>query len=244
MGQSERERRAAAQARLQAAGITPPKKSGGATRGLVIGAVVLVFAVVTGLYLAWQNYTAGAEPAYPVARDGAVVRAGDQAAPVTVDVYEDYLCPTCQQFERIYRDQLTRAMNDGTIKVNYHTIAILDDRSTPPGYSTRAGNAALCAVDAGIYPAYHSRLYVDQPRQGTAGLSVEQLTALGTELGATGDFGGCVAGQAGTQSIVDATEAAIANPAAAPGGRFATPTVLVDGRMADLTNSDWLSNIT
>lgn len=244
MAQSERERRQAAESRLHAAGITPPKKPGGAARGLVIGAVVLVFALAGGLYLAWQNYTAGAEPTYPVARDGAVVRAGDQAAPVTVDVYEDYLCPTCQQFERIYRDQLTRGMNDGTIKVNYHTIAILDDRSAPPGYSTRAGNAALCAVDAGIYPAYHSRLYVDQPRQGAAGLSVEQLTALGTELGATGEFGGCVAGQGGTPSIVDATDAAVANPAAAPGGRFATPTVLVDGRMADLSNSDWLSNVT
>ncbi|MEV1295831.1 thioredoxin domain-containing protein [Pseudonocardia sp. NPDC049635] len=244
MTQSERERRAAAQARLQAAGITPPKKSGLGARGVVIGAVVLVVALAAGLYLAWQNYTAGAEPAYPVARDGAVVRAGDQAAPVTIDVYEDYLCPTCQQFERIYRDQLTRGMNEGKIKVNYHTIAILDDRSAPPGYSTRAGNAALCAVDAGIYPAYHSRLYVDQPRQGTAGLTIEQLTALGTELGATGDFGGCVAAQGGTGSIVDATDAAVANPAAAPQGRFATPTVLVDGRMADLTNADWLSDVT
>ena len=242
MGRSERDRRQAAQARLQSAGIDPPRRSGGAARGVAIGAVVLVVALVAGLYVAWQNYAAPAEATYPVARDGVVVTAGNPAAPVTVDVYEDYLCPACKQFEQIYGDEITAALNDGRAKVNYHHIAILDDRSAPPGYSTRAGNAALCAADAGIFPAYHARLYADQPAEGAAGKTVEELTALGTELGATGDFGGCVARQENSQAIADATEAAASDPAAAPGGRFGTPTVLVDGSKIDINDSGWLSN--
>lgn len=242
MGRSERDRRQAAQARLQAAGIQPPKASGGAGRGLAIAGVVLVAALATGVYVAWQNYVAGTEPAYAVARAGVVVTAGDPAAPVTVDIYEDYLCPACKQFEQVYGDEVTTALNDGQAKVNYHHISILDDRSNPPGYSSRAGNAALCAADAAIFPAYHDRLYGDQPGQGAAGRTVEELTALGTELGATGDFGGCVGRQADTQAIADATGAAAGNPAVAPGGRFGTPTVLVNGAKIDINDSGWLSN--
>lgn len=244
MGRSERERRQAAQARLHSAGITPPRRAGGAGRGLAIAGVVLLVALVAGGYVAWQNYGSSTEPTYPVARDGVVVTAGDPAAPVTVDVYEDYLCPACAQFERIYADEITTALNEGRAKVAYHHIAILDDRSSPPGYSTRAANAALCAADAGIFPAYHARLYADQPSEGSAGRTVQELTALGTELGATGDFAGCVARQENSQAIADATNAAAADPAVAPGGRFGTPTVLVQGRKIDVNDSDWLSRAT
>lgn len=242
MGQRERERRQAAQARLQAAGISPAQKAGGAGRGLAIGAVVLVVALVAGGYVAWQNYAAGTEPTYAVARDGVVVTAGDPSAPVTVDVYEDYLCPACKQFERIYGDEITTALNEGEAKVAYHHVSILDDRSNPAGYSTRAGNAALCAADAGIFPAYHARLYADQPSEGGAGRTVEELSALGTELGATEDFAGCVARQENTGAIAEATNAAAANPAAAPEGRFGTPTVLVNGTKIDINDSGWLSD--
>ncbi|OLL75901.1 putative membrane protein [Pseudonocardia sp. Ae168_Ps1] len=243
MGRTEGERRQAGHARLQAAGITP-KKSGGAGRGLVIAGVVLAVAVLAGVYVAWQNYNSSAVPAYAVARDGVVVTAGDPAAPVTVDIYEDYLCPNCKELERYYGGDLTAALNEGKAKINYHHVAILDDRTTPPGYSTRAGNAALCAADAGIFPAYHSRLYTDQPSEGGAGLTVQQLTALGTELGATGDFGGCVTRQESSQAIADATRAAAADPKAAPGGGFGTPTVLVQGTKADLSNGAWLTQVT
>ncbi|MEJ8278536.1 DsbA family protein [Pseudonocardia spirodelae] len=244
MGQRERERREAAQARLQAAGITPPRTSGGTGRILAIGAVVLVLALATGVYVLWENYRSETAATYAVARDGVVVRAGDQAAPVTVDVYEDYLCPTCKQFENYYASDLTAAVNAKKAKVDYHHIVILDERSTPPGYSTRAANAALCAADAGIFPEYHARLYADQPAEGSAGKSVQELIALGTELKATGDFAGCVTRQANSQAIADATKAAVADPAVSPGGRFGTPTVLVNGVKMDLSNGDWLSRVT
>lgn len=244
MAQNERERRQASQARLEAAGITPPKK-GGAGRGVLIGAVVLVAALATGLYVYWHNSGTGAgtgaEPTYAVARAGTVVTAGDPAAPVTVDVYEDYLCPTCQQFERIYGAEITTALNEGKAKVNYHTVAILDQRSSPPGYSTLSGNAALCAVDAGIWPRFHARLYAEQPAEGAAGKTAQELVAIGTELGATGDFAGCVDRGAEGAAIAAATNEAAADPVVSPGGRFGTPTVVLNGAKIDVNDSDWLS---
>ncbi|ANY05856.1 DsbA family protein [Pseudonocardia sp. HH130630-07] len=246
MGRSERERHGAAQARLQAAGITPPKKSRG-RQGLLIAGGVLIAVLLGGGYTVWQNHVsqpAGPpEPAYAVARAGVVVTAGEPAAPVTVDVYEDYLCPFCKQAETQYGDRITAALNSGRAKVNYHHIAILDDRTTPPGYSTRAGNAALCAVDAGIFPAYHARLYAEQPAEGSTGRTVEELTAIGTELGATGDFGGCVARQGDSRAIADATTAAVDDPVVAPGGRLELPTIVLNGRKVDLANTGWLDEL-
>lgn len=250
MGRTERERREASQARLAAAGITAKKKpGGGGKQGLAIAAVVLLVAVVAGLVVAWQTSSSSSSesaapvtPTYQATRDGTVVTAGQPTAPVTVDVYEDFLCPACQQFEKIYGEEITTALNEGKVKVNYHVIAILDRASTPPGYSTLAGNAGLCAADAGVFPAFHKRLFDEQPAEGGPGKTPQELVAVGQQLGAKGDFANCVTGGGQAPAIGDATNAAAANPAVAPGGRLSTPTVLLNGAQVEIDDSDWLKN--
>ncbi|MBW0101993.1 thioredoxin domain-containing protein [Pseudonocardia sp. KRD291] len=246
---SERERREAAQARLSAAGITPTKAKGGGgggRQGLVIAAVILVVAVVAGLFVYFSQPSstgdaAAVAPTYTAARTGTVVMAGAPTAPVTVDVYEDYLCPACQQFERIYGDEITTALNQGKVKVNYHGIAILDRASEPQGYSTLAGSAALCAADAGIWPAFHSRLFAEQPAEGGPGKTAQELAAIGQQMGAQGDFAGCVNANADAAAIAQATNDAAGNEAVAPGGSFGTPTVLLNGTKIEINDQDWLS---
>ena len=101
------------------------------------------------------------------------------SGPVVVDVYEDYLCPICERFEERYGTDLTTALNENQITVRYHSIAILDERTTPAGYSTRAANAALCSVAAGIFPAYHKQLFDSQPAEGSAGLTDDRADRVG-----------------------------------------------------------------
>jgi protein-disulfide isomerase len=244
---SERKRnQAASQARLKAAGITP-KRSGlsGTPLVLTIVAVVVIAAIVVGVVVTMKNKAAeaaGPAPNYPVSRAGAVITAGQAAAPVTVDIYEDYLCPYCERLESTYKDQITTALNAGQIKVNYHAISILDNASKPAGYSTRAANAAICAADAGIFPAYHAALYADQPAEGSAGFSVQQLSDKGTALGAPASFGQCVAAQGDTNLIEQATNTAAATPALQSNGQFGTPTVAIGGRKIDVNDSQWLQN--
>lgn len=239
---SEKQRKQAAAQRLAAAGITP--KQSGPSRGtrialIVVGAVVVVAAVVT--YFILHNRTS-TEPAFAVAVSGTIVTAGKTDAPVTVDVYEDFLCPVCERFEAKYRDDVTAALNDGKIKVNYHATAILDSQTTPAGYSTLAANSALCAVPAGIWPAYHKMLFDDQPAEKSAGLTAAQLVEKGTGLGAKGDWSTCVTGNGNAAAITAATKAAIANTALQTNGQFGTPTILVNGAKIDLNDSSWLKN--
>jgi protein-disulfide isomerase len=212
--------------------------------GIIVAVVIVaVFAVI---YVVLNRPSTTAQPtaaSYPVSADGVVVTAGQPTAPATVDVYEDYLCPFCERFEARSGADLTTALNAGKVKVNYHALNILDARTVPPGYSTLAANAALCAVPAGIWPAFHERLFADQPAEGSAGLTAAQLTDIGTQLGAGPDFGSCVSGNANASAITAATAAASANPALQTDGQFGTPTVAVGGRKIDVSSSDWLSTV-
>jgi protein-disulfide isomerase len=238
----KKRRQEAANQRLAAAGIQVPAKAANRTPLIVVGVVLLVAVLVGGVVLYFRNSANGtaAAPTYTAAVSGAVVTAG--TGKVVIDNYEDFLCPICNQLEKRYGAQIVDALNAGQISVRYHTIAILDPSSKPAGYSTRAANAALCSVPAGIYPAYRAKLFEEQPAEGSAGLSDEELVKLGTDLGAKGDFAGCVTGGTNTAAVTDETKKAIADPALQTNGQFGTPTLAINGTKVDVNDGDWLKN--
>ena len=164
----------------------------GPNRTVIIVAAVLAVALLAGLSVWYFNGRRVGRPDLHRIPSGAG-RHG-RLRPVVVDVYEDYLCPICERFEERYGSDLTTALNENKITVRYHSIAILDELTTPQGYSTRAANAALCSVSAGIYPAYHKKLFDSQPAERSAGLTDAELIALAADLKPQGDFAGCVNG--------------------------------------------------
>ena len=220
-------------------------------RALIAGvvAVLLVALVVSiGGYLQSRGGDPQGVPVtqavadYPVrVADGGLVIAGDPAAPVTVDVYEDFLCSGCGQFEKLYGKQIEQAVAAGRTVVRYHPVAILDELSNPVGYSSDAANAAICAAESGIFPDFHASLFAAQPAEGGAGYSTEALVALGHELGAGEEFATCVRQGAHDADVAALTQRAIEQ---APSGErgFGTPTVTVDGQLVDLGNRDWLAD--
>jgi protein-disulfide isomerase len=235
----KRRKQAEADARLAAAGIRKPPQPN--RTPLVVVAGVVAVALVVGLVVFWNRGSADVSPTYTASASGAVVTAG--SGPVTLDIYEDYLCPQCERFEERDGAAITTALNNGEITVRFHSIAILDELTDPPGYSTRAANAALCAVPAGIFPAYHKKLFDEQPAEGSAGLTDDQLIAFGTELGAEGDFAGCVRGATHAAEVAAETEAAVGDPALQTDGRFGTPTVASNGSKIEINDSSWLQDV-
>jgi protein-disulfide isomerase len=240
---SERRRRqeAAAQ-RLAAAGIQVPQKRPNPSLIIVIAVMVVALAVgVVVLYLRNASAAATVTPAYPAVASGAIVTAG--TGKPTIDVYEDFLCPNCEIFEKTYGNEIVTALNGGKLTVRFHSIAILDSRSNPTGYSTRAANAVLCAVAAGVYPAYHQKLFASQPAEGGAGLTDDQLVEFGTQLSAKGDFAGCVKGAKNAAAVTAETQKTVADPALQTNGVFGTPTVIANGTQVNLNNTNWLKDI-
>lgn len=211
---------------------------------IAAGLAVLALVVVLVVMLVQRGSTpeaAPVAPTYTTTSEGGVVTAG--SGPVQLDVYTDYLCPYCEQFERDHGPDLVTALNESRLTVRYHQISILDARTDPAGYSTRSANAALCAADSGIWPTYSQRLWAEQPGENGAGLTDEQLIGFGTDLGAGPEFSTCVTGGTHAADVAAATDAALADPIAAPGGRFGTPTVVANGAVVNTSDSNWLTSL-
>jgi len=212
---------------------------------VVLGVIVL--AVLIGWTISMMRSSSQSQVAgtYTTAVQGSVVVAGKQAAN-TVDVYEDMLCPICGRFEANYGGDLTKAINDGKIQVRYHVVAILNRATNPTGYSLRGANAAICSAEAGVFAAYHQKLYTEQPAEGSAGLTDQELIDKGTQVGAPATFAQCVTSGKYTKVVTAETLRAAkdASLRAAGSNGFGTPTVTVNGKRADLSDSNWLTSIT
>ena len=142
--------------------------------------------------------------------------------PVTVDAYIDFLCPFCRMFEEENGEALDELVADGTITLVYHPLGFLDRLSTTR-YSTRAAAAAGCASDGGRFREYLYTLFENQPPEGGAGLSDEELVQLGLQSGLDQSFAKCVLAGAWIEWAEYVTARAIA------GGVTGIPTIYVDG---------------
>jgi len=148
-----------------------------------------------------------------------------------VDVYEDFQCPVCAQLEATSGATLRSLVDAGTVRLRYRGMAFLDRASTTD-YSTRALNAAAVVAESGTdaYRAFHDLLFANQPAEGSAGLSDDQLVGFAAQAGATGDG---VA--SGIRDLRHGDWVAAATDQASRDGVTGTPTVVVDGTTLDST---------
>lgn len=257
MGGAERTARKKRQQQTAARKAVTSARSGGGRTKLIIGVVVVLLlagVVIGGVLIsnAQKNKTEGQTitPApitavnYPVRRDGVVVVAGKDDAKVTIDIYEDFLCPICRAFEQANASAIEQKVNEGTLRVRYHIVTILNNRSDPPGYSLDSANAALCVADAGKFPAYHASLYGDQPQEGGRGFDRTQLAQLGTNLGiTTPDLKSCIDSGRYNADIQSASDQAVNTPYLQQDGGFGTPTVAVGQRVISTSDPNWLTQL-
>jgi protein-disulfide isomerase len=158
--------------------------------------------------------------------------AGD--GPVTVEVYLDFICPACRQFEESAGPALDQLLAENKITLVWHTLGFLDDASTTD-YSTRAASAAGCASDGGKLNEYGEALFARQPPEGGSGLSDDELIEIGGPVGLNAPaFAQCVRGL-DYRDWVDHV-----NASAARRGVNATPSVFVDGTLLDRPTVDSL----
>ncbi|QMW67682.1 DsbA family protein [Mumia sp. ZJ1417] len=157
---------------------------------------------------------------------------GDTDAPVTLDLYYDYMCPACGAFESTNAEDLSRLIDQGTIRVNLHVMAFLDEQSQGTEYSTRAGNAYAAVVDAApdrVW-AFHNGLYANQPHEGTEGLNDDQIASIALRAGVPADVVENFTEGVHRGWVAQSTQEAF------DAGVTSTPTVKLNG---DMFTGDW-----
>jgi protein-disulfide isomerase len=199
------------------------------TGGVII--VGLVIAIVVSLVNAAGEDgggTAGGELVTPkTATSSGALTVGSATASVTLEVYLDYMCPFCGRFERANGDEVTRLVDDGTVKLELHPLSFLDRTSKGTEYSTRAANAVTTVADRAPDKvlAFNKALFARQPEEGSEGLSDSEIAGLARDAGVPDEVVADFADRTFVPWIERSTEAAF------DGGITGTPTVKIDGKV-------------
>ena len=159
---------------------------------LVIGGAAAVVLLIVGVGYAVLTADRrdsgfdGALAPQALQEDGSVVMAQEGAEAPVVEVYADYQCPACRQFELLNGDTLKQAAAEGEAIVHLRPVSIFAQQPTPISTnSLRGGAAARAAADAGVFVQYNDLLFENQPAEGQEGFSVAELQEWFLEAGGT-----------------------------------------------------------
>jgi protein-disulfide isomerase len=110
-----------------------------------------------------------------------------EAGKVAIRTYEDFGCPICGEFESTNGAYMKTLVQTGKATLEIYPVSILDNNFTGTQYSTRAANAAAAVANYSPqeFYAFHGLLYAHQPKEGTAGLSDDQLIGYAKEAKVT-----------------------------------------------------------
>lgn len=162
--------------------MTAPKKKDNVTRNLVIGMIALV--VVVGATVSFTSNKAKTNAATPSSVEksegyGIVFNKGLSGVP-KVDIWEDFQCPVCKDFESINNAQLNQWITEKKIVAVFHPLSFIGAESA------YMANAAACSADEGKYLQMHEALYANQAASENSGKwSAQSLISLGINLNLT-----------------------------------------------------------
>ncbi|MEY5144648.1 MAG: hypothetical protein RL745_9 [Actinomycetota bacterium] len=216
----------------------------------IIGAAV-VLAVIAGIGVYYTSRpakpqcigdicedTAAAAPAAALKDNHGIPAFPMKDGVPTVDLYEDFQCPICGEFEPQNGERLVEWARQGKINVVWRPATFLDSnlrndnlKNGNPDSSTRATAAFGCAADAGKAVEYHSAVFGIQPKTEGVGYSDKQLIELGVKVGLTGavkdTFDSCVATGKYRQWATNSYYRFIKD------GIEGTPSVAINGKLLD-----------
>ena len=185
--------------------------------------VVLVIFVLVQNNRTSSNVTDAALPDL-VAEQGGGMVFGD--GPVTVDLWEDFQCPVCKDFEAANSELLTQQVDDAAITLVIHPLSFLDQNLSNTS-SALAASAFGCSAAAGQPAAmgFHTLVYTNQPPEnpGTEAWSTADLIGWGNDVGVSGtEWESCVTDSGYADWVDQVAKSQI------DAGVHGTPTVFID----------------
>jgi protein-disulfide isomerase len=194
-------------------------------------AVVVVLVAVSWMVIAMNNQASdpGVLPdsANIDTETGAIVF-GD--GPDVVETYVDFMCPYCGQFEQAEGKTIKGLIDDGSITLEVHPVAILDRLSQGTEYSSRSAAAMFSVAQADPANAYAflEALFAQQPAEQSTGLTDAEIIQIARDAGVnvTSEL---------EASITDGEFLDFAKAQALPEGSTGTPTLVVNDEIVQVT---------
>jgi protein-disulfide isomerase len=142
--------------------------------------VPLALALLAVFVLIWLNrpgVSVGGGEYEPIARQMVDGRAyGSADAPVRIVEFSDFQCSFCRKFWAETEPQLEELIAGGEVRFEYRHMAFLGREST------RAAEAAECALDQGRFWDYHDLLFLRQGARNAGAYSDANLKRFAREL--------------------------------------------------------------
>ncbi|GAA3907062.1 DsbA family protein [Microbacterium invictum] len=196
-------------------------------------AVVAIIALLIGLVV-WMNNAATAPAARPDS-DGINQETGGIAVGTgsnQVDLYFDFYCPHCQEFEVAYGPTIEEELEAGSITLNLHPVALSGlNAASGTDFSKRSANALYCVADdepTAAFPFY-TAVFATNPTG--AGLTDEELVSMAEDAGSTG-AADCIADRTWDDLVAEQTQNIPTDPTTGSAG---TPTLVINDEYISLT---------
>jgi len=147
---------------------------------------------------------------------------GDASAPVTLEIYADFQCPACGQFDRTtLREIEEKYVKNGKVRVAFNHYAFIGEEST------RAAEASECANDQGKFWEYAATLFNNQAGENVGAFADAKLEGFAQQLGLNIDqYRQCMTNRPHLAKIQASTQNGSQR------GVNSTPSLFINGQMA------------
>ncbi len=204
------------------------KNSGSSKIGLwLVGISVAIVAIVVAIIVFNEQRVSSAPVAQPDVPADWIDRTslGSPDAAVVVQLWEDFLCPSCQTFSRTVTPQIVEEyVKTGKVRLEFHHFPL---QQHAPG-SFMSALAAECAADQNSFWPYHDKAFQVISAEQQGGATPERLIEFAQTVGLDANqFQACLVNQQHQATITDSL-----NQAGQLGLRF-TPSVIVDGTVLE-----------
>jgi protein-disulfide isomerase len=158
-----------------------------------------------------------------------------------LNIFVDYSCPACGQFEAAYGELLRTWAEAGTATVEYHLLSFRDAQTAGTRYATRSANSAACVAEFSpdSFFNYNDLLLRNQPQPPAKyELTNAEMGELAALAGASNveQIEACIAGETFAKWVSQATARAMSTgPVPVRNSEVplvgGTPTVFVNGKV-------------
>ncbi|UFU03539.1 DsbA family protein [Ruania suaedae] len=215
-------------------------------RGILIGVVLVVVALIAAAAImisqqAGRTLLSDFEGEIPAGADlhGGITFGADGVGAANddepaVDIYVDFMCPFCGQFEEINGPDMAQAAAEGEATVIYHPLDYLDRLSNGTEYSTRAANAfAVTATEAPEAALdFMAAMFANQPAENSTGLTDEEIAQIAVDAGVPQEVADSFSEGTYSEWVEVASEQARRD------GYSSTPTIVIEGDEWGTTEGD------